>query len=274
MENSTYYITSGLGNGMFTLRKNDGVNRYGELKSYYVCNLCRDPEEAYQKARQYVISQGFDPDAMDEEWSTPMRVLQDAIPNKELNKWGECNPEHQNQMSYVKAGFMPYGKYYDEKIDTIPIDYFVYMFQSDIEKKQSNIVKENIRQQVLLRKAEFAFYVSEQAIKVAQRQDEEEKRRASATDVPEGKIDIFGKIVGVKFQDNMFGGSCKMIVEAQEGFKIFGTIPSSFLEMVESMFDLKGMSVSFSATIEKSQNDNKFGFFKRPTKSKLLKEGE
>ena len=268
-DEATYFIASGAGNGMFTLRKNDGFDHYGELKSYHVRNLCRDPKEAYQKARQYVISQNLDPDGMDQDYSPAIRVLEDAIPNKDLNTWGECNPEYQNQMSYVKAGFMPWGKYYDEKIDTIPIAYFVYMFQSDLEKKQSNIVKENIRQQVLPRKAEFAFYVSEQAIKATQRQQEEDKRRASAIDVPEGKIDISGKIVGVKYQENMFGGSFKMIVEAKEGFKIFGTIPNSFMEMVESMYDLKGKSVSFSATLERSENDNKFGFFKRPTKAKF-----
>ena len=266
---ATYFIASGAGNGMFTLRKNDGDDHYGELKSYHVRNLCRDPKEAYQKARQYVISQDLDPDGMDEDCSPAVRVLEDAIPNRDLNKWGECNPEYQNQMSYVKAGFMPWGKYYDEKIDTIPIGYFVYMFQSDIEKKQSNIVKENIRQQVLLRKAEFAWYVSEQAIKAAQRQDEEEKRRASAADVPEGKVNISGEIVGVRFQDNIYGGSCKMTVVSDQGFKIFGTIPNSFLEMVESMYELKGKSVSFSASIQRSENDSKFGFFKRPTQAKL-----
>lgn len=266
---ATYFIASGAGNGMFTLRKNDGFDQYGELKSYHVRNLCRDPKEAYQKAREYVISQNLDPDAMDQDYSPAMRVLEDSIPNTELNTWGECNPEYQNQMSYVKAGVMPWGKYYDEKIDTIPISYFVYMFQSDLEKKQSNIVKENIRQQVLPRKAEFASYVSEQAIKAAQRQQEEEQRRASAIDVPEGKIDISGKIVGVRFQDSIYGGSFKMTVVSDQGFKIFGTIPNSFMEMVESMYDLKGKSVSFSATVQRSQNDNKFGFFKRPTKAKF-----
>ena len=131
---ATYFIASGAGNGMFTLRKNDGFDQYGELKSYHVRNLCRDPKEAYQKAREYVISQNLDPDAMDQDYSPAMRVLEDSIPNTELNTWGECNPEYQNQMSYVKAGVMPWGKYYDEKIDTIPISYFVYMFQSDLEK--------------------------------------------------------------------------------------------------------------------------------------------
>ena len=82
-------------------------------------------------------------------------------------------------------------------------------------------------------------------------------------------MNISGKIVGVKFQDNIYGGSCKMTVVSDQGFKIFGTIPNSFLEMVESMYELKDKNVSFSASIQRSENDSKFGFFKRPTQAKL-----
>ena len=66
----------------------------------------------------------------------------------------------------------------------------------------------------------------------------------------------------------------KMTVVSDQGFKIFGTIPNSFLEMVESMYELKDKNVSFSASIQRSENDSKFGFFKKTNSGKTKSVGE
>jgi hypothetical protein len=56
-----------------------------------------------------------------------------------------------------------------------------------------------------------------------------------------------------------------MLVQDDRGFKVWGSVPSN-------LYDAKGRSVSFSAAIQPSEDDDKFGFFKRPTKAKFNEE--
>jgi hypothetical protein len=80
------------------------------------------------------------------------------------------------------------------------------------------------------------------------------------TDVPEGRLQITGTVLSVKWQDNGYGGCEKMLVKDGRGFKVWGSVPSS-LEVN------RGDVVTFTATVERSDNDSNFGFFKRPTKA-------
>jgi hypothetical protein len=262
-----FYIATGAGNGLYTLRQRDGIYSDGSPKCFHVRTLCRDPKKAVEKARSYIQDQGYDVDGVKDD----RNVFEDnKILSVDLTKWGECSPERFNQVQMAKAGIMPFGKYYNQKISDIDITYFVnYIFDQDIDTPRKDLVKESIREQLLLRKAEFAWVASENAIRKANREAREAKRLATAVDVPEGKIEVSGEIVGVKFTDSQFGGSFKMIVESDEGYKLYGTIPNSLLEIVEHITELKGKRVQFNATVFQSSRDSKFGFFKRPTKSKI-----
>lgn len=104
------------------------------------------------------------------------------------------------------------------------------------------------------------------AAREAAREKAEAERRAAAN-CPEGRVDIAGEIVSVKMKGSMYGSVLKMLVVDDTGFKVWGSVPSS----IEGC--LRGGKVSFSAQITPSDDDEKFGFFKRPTRATIL-EGE
>lgn len=102
-----------------------------------------------------------------------------------------------------------------------------------------------------------------------------------ATAVIEGRIAITGEVLTVKFQDNDYGGAMKMLIRDDRGFKLWGTRPRS----LDGDYDPndrqrwipgaeKGDRVTFTATIERSGDDETFGFFKRPTKASIIERGE
>lgn len=99
----------------------------------------------------------------------------------------------------------------------------------------------------------------------AARKEQEEAARAAEIMVPviEGKQQITGEVLSLKWQDSDFGSTLKMLVKDERGFKVWGTVP-------RSIDPERGDRVVFSATITKSDRDESFGFFKRPTKAILL----
>lgn len=100
--------------------------------------------------------------------------------------------------------------------------------------------------------------------------------------VVEGKQTITGEVLTVKWQDSDFGGSLKMLVKDDRGFKVWGTVPRSLdysarnhetNEFIETKA-ARGDRVAFSATVEAKAGEVGFGFFKRPTKGVILSKGE
>jgi hypothetical protein len=86
---------------------------------------------------------------------------------------------------------------------------------------------------------------------------------------------VTGVIISTDIRDTSFGMQWKMLVRDDSGFKVWGSIPSKLHEPVEENGEwltgqaMKGKRVSFVAAVEPSKDDQKFGFFKRPTKAKL-----
>lgn len=78
---------------------------------------------------------------------------------------------------------------------------------------------------------------------------------------PEGRVTVAGKILGFKqWDDDVFGPQCKMIVQSNEGWKVYVTAPAGSGEANV------GDEVSFSAALTPSQDDILFAYGKRPTK--------
>lgn len=92
----------------------------------------------------------------------------------------------------------------------------------------------------------------------------EAEQAAAARPVPTGTVTIEGDVVSVKSQENRFGSTLKMLV-ACDGFKVWGTVPSSF-----GYESPKGQRVRFTASVEASDDDPSFGFFKRPRNAEIL----
>lgn len=83
---------------------------------------------------------------------------------------------------------------------------------------------------------------------------------------PEGRIVIEGEVVSVKEYDGYMPGtsSWKMLVVTSEGWKVWGTRPDAIWQAE------KGDRVRFTATVTRSEDDQLFGKFKRPTKAEVL----
>jgi hypothetical protein len=91
---------------------------------------------------------------------------------------------------------------------------------------------------------------------------------ANAKPVPmvEGRVKVTGEVLSLKEQEGFYGIQLKMLVKAEAGFKLWGTCPSAIRDEVE-----RGSVVEFSAAVQKSDDDEYFGFFSRPSKAKVIK---
>lgn len=97
--------------------------------------------------------------------------------------------------------------------------------------------------------------------------DEQARRdaeNAAAENVPTGRVEIVGEILSRKETTNDFGFVTKVTVKDDRGFRVYGTLPSAIEEAK------RGDRVSFTAAVEPSKDDPKFGFYKRPTKASVL----
>lgn len=100
------------------------------------------------------------------------------------------------------------------------------------------------------------------------------------------RLTIEGRIVSTKWRDDGFGGgSLKMLVVDDRGFRVYGTLPDALFDAVWARVEpseysdvaaaLRGgmkLRVRFAAKVERSRKDETFGFYKRPTKAELIEE--
>jgi hypothetical protein len=103
--------------------------------------------------------------------------------------------------------------------------------------------------------------ISNRAQRTAQR--EAEKAAAAPLPVSDQRITIRGEVVSTKLVDGFRGSVLKMLVRHQDGWKVWGTVPAGL--SVE-----RGDTVEFSAKVQPSRDDPKFGFFSRPTQARKI----
>jgi len=108
---------------------------------------------------------------------------------------------------------------------------------------------------------------------------EREAKRANAAPVPTGDgIVIEGTLARVYWQDNDFGGSLRMIVEGDDGWRAWGTLPASLQPRDEWDGDThrvipgaaEGDRIQFTGNVTASDDDPSFGFVKRPRKATII----
>lgn len=99
----------------------------------------------------------------------------------------------------------------------------------------------------------------------AERKAEREHERANEVRIPcpIGRVTIVGKVVSVDTKDTDFGTRYVMTVRDDSGFTVWGSQPSALDPNV-------GDRIEFTASVERSDSDECFGFFKRPSKARLL----
>jgi len=94
-------------------------------------------------------------------------------------------------------------------------------------------------------------------------------------EVTEGRRQLEGTILSAKYHSNKWGDQLKMLVKLNNGEKVYGSVPSLEMDNGEIFYHedgelLIGCQVRFVATVERSQTDVYFGFFKRPKKGYLV----
>ena len=113
---------------------------------------------------------------------------------------------------------------------------------------------------------------AEWQIKKAARETARAAEEAAAEPVPvtQDRIDIEGEIVSTRVQDGYMPGTSvtKVLVKTTRGFKLWGSLPRAISDAGDC--ELRGKRVAFSAKIERSRDDIKFGFFSRPTKTRVI----
>jgi len=91
----------------------------------------------------------------------------------------------------------------------------------------------------------------------------------AAKPLPEftGRVRIEGTVLTVKYQDTRYGTVRKMLLKHADGWKVWGTVPAYAAVN-------KGDRIALVATVERSKDDEKFGFFARPKNFEMIEAAE
>jgi len=228
---NTYFISSGFGNGMFTLRERYLVNTGFALeeKDEYVKNLSRDYDKAVAKAKEWVSDKG----------KLEVGKVWD------LTKWGEAEKDWRYTAPELSA--------------------------EEIAKREADAKAEEIKK--AKEEAEYQEVL---------RQRQEAYDKAEPVPVTDERIQFTGVIEKTYHKDNQWGGQWRMFFVDDRGFKLNGAlIKAPYIiqrtgkqeiinegtedEFKRTLDCSEGDRVSFVAKVTPSDDDPKFGFFKRPT---------
>ena len=256
MRQRGYYIVGGEEYKMFTLRHcYTYPTTYGFGESdIHIKNLSTQYDDAYAKAVQYCEDKDDSLNASKTWEYNDLNPIIRKTPEfdaqqkeearikleKDLKEFSNQHPvlieawefynNHEEAVHFYDAFFDIYNKLLQYGSLSSKQIEFCYNMLSDFEEKQ------------IARK--------EQAILDA---------NAEPVPVTDERMQITGKILATKYVENDWGGSMKSLVQDDRGFKVWGTSQAD-----------KGDRVTFMARVEVSQDDPKFGFYKRPTKVQIL----
>ena len=253
---NTYYIGAGFGNKMYTLRQNMLFERsdgYVSESDTYVKNLSTDYDEAYAKAVKYAEESNV-------KFEASLIGDLDPIERKTKEELEKYAVEFQAKIDdFLKDNpvlaqyFETYGNvdYEDEEVrDGIGYAFF------DIKDKLYKYGKLSNKQ------VDFAIRLVEDYVtrKENTKKWAEEKANAEPVPVTDQRIQFTGEVIKTATKhyflpNGMEVCSLKCTVKDDRGFVVWGGDVGD-----------KGDRVTFMATVTVSDNDPKFGFFKRPTK--------
>jgi hypothetical protein len=99
--------------------------------------------------------------------------------------------------------------------------------------------------------------------------------QAQAAPVKVGRYEFSGVVVGLKWVENTYAynapATCKITVKLADGSRIYVTAPESirYAEGIEGAEELRGRTVTMTATVKASERDETFGFGSRPVKASV-----
>ena len=98
------------------------------------------------------------------------------------------------------------------------------------------------------------------------REAERQAKVAAGVQCPAGKVTVAGTVVWSGWKDSDFGGAFKMIVESDEGWKVWATVPA---KICGDDGIAAGTKVQFDATVT-VKDDPTFGYASRPSKARIV----
>lgn len=101
------------------------------------------------------------------------------------------------------------------------------------------------------------------------RQAERAAEREAAEPVPAGRVEVAGEVLSIRREPNVYVYNgpdiVKMLIRSDAGWKVWGSMPKALRGAGVDV----GARVRFTATVEASRDDPKFGFYSRPAKATL-----
>jgi hypothetical protein len=116
--------------------------------------------------------------------------------------------------------------------------------------------------------------------KEAERAAKMAAERAAASDCPTGRVEIVGTPISVKRTYSQYGDQIKWLIKTVGGWKAFGTVPTALLDEIAGHLTWRdddratidrdvAIVATFTAKMQPSDDDEKFGFYSRPTKASV-----
>lgn len=172
--------------------------------------------------------------------------------DRQAREWGEANKAALDFLTEAYEGTVKLNGGIEDFV--LDLRAKLYRYGSLSEKQTAAVEK------IAAKQAEFAA-------ERKQREAEEGEAQPIPAEVREGRSTITGKVVSLKWRESQFGGAFKMVVRDDRGFKVWGTAPDSLFEDSEIP---NGTRVRFDAAVTVSDDDETFGFYKRPTKAERV----
>lgn len=259
MSKTSYYMDTGAKNGFYTLhRVTQSTRQVGEhvehfVNDTYIKNLSTDWDTAVSKAKR-IAGNVASLHGISQEWAlTPF--------TKGRALW-------EFTLENIDPNIMPAGKLSSQDIRELDLKehgeylewYACFMLEKD-HSRSDNYTFIATGVAILLHISDWIDNGRKRYAPIVENQKPEVEVREP---VVEGRTIITGTIVKTDSKPDGFGGyRYVMTVKDDRGFLVWGTNPSN-------LDGNRGDRVEFTATCEQSQRDVYFGFFKRPTKAKLL----
>ena len=138
--------------------------------------------------------------------------------------------------------------------------------------------KDNPFLQSLYDKVRKGFALSEKQLDCINNQEKYKQRqearalqdlaRRQAQPIEEGRYFVEGRVISVKEVEDYDEYTIKLLIERPDLTRVYGTCPKKLREETDG--ELKGAYIRLNATIKRSNRDDWFGFFSRPTKASVL----
>ena len=115
-----------------------------------------------------------------------------------------------------------------------------------------------------------------EAVRVNVARAAEKAAEAAAHPAPVGRVAVTGEIASSKLVENDFGYAYKILVKDDAGFRVWVSVPKALADEAEETHgfgwftQVNGRRLTFTATLNRSDDDVSFAFGSRPTKGSWL----